>query len=249
MFPLGAQVFVYCLDYFVSRSRMRREVLVEGSQDNYADAEHNFSPSVSCSPISDVDERKKVHAICNGPTTLSVKQEVEEEEEKLHIRQDTHSSMAVQFTEMKTEEEQTSGNRDLTSCCPHSLRQDEACIHKLLSGSVSSDNIQKSNTATIDGENKSPMDPASFKASSEACRSSLEVSLDSPSAASSPGLMMSVSPVPSSSAPISPSLSLHSNTKISKSTQRRDEKMANLSNIIHRLERAANREEALDWEF
>ncbi|KAK3565252.1 hypothetical protein QTP86_001669 [Hemibagrus guttatus] len=228
------------------RSRMRREVLMEGPQDNDADAEYNFSPSVSCSPISDVDERKKAHSSCNGPTMLNVKQEVEEEEEKLHIRQDTCSSMTVQFTEMKTEENQTSGSRDLTSCCPQSLRQDEACIHKL---SVSSENTQKCNTVTLEGENKSPVDPASFKASSEACRSSLEVSLDSPSAASSPGLMMSVSPVPSSSAPISPSQSLQSNTKISKSTQRRDEKMANLSNIIHRLERAANREETLDWEF
>ncbi|XP_027023267.1 homeobox protein cut-like 2 isoform X2 [Tachysurus fulvidraco] len=231
------------------RSRMRREVLVEGSQDNEADAEYNFSPSVSCSPISDVDERKKTHSICNGPTMISIKQEMEEEEEKLHIRQDTCSAMTVQFIEMKTEEDQTSGSRDLTSCCPQSLRQEEACIHKLCSSSVSSDNIQKSNTATLEGENKSPVDPASFKASSEACRSSLEVSLESPSAASSPGLMMSVSPVPSSSAPISPSQSLQSNTKISKSTQRRDEKMANLSNIIHRLERAANREETLDWEF
>lgn len=223
---------------------------MEGSQDNDDDAEHNFSPSVSCSPISDVDERKKALAICNGPTMLNVKQEVEEEEEKVHIMQNTCSSMAVQFIEMKTEEHlATSGNRALMSCCPQILRQDDTCIHKLLSGSVSSDNMQKSNAATLEGENKSPVDPASFKASSEACRSSLEVSLDSPSAASSPGLMVSVSPVPSSSAPISPSQSLHSNIKISKSTQRRDEKMANLSNIIHRLERAANREEALEWEF
>ncbi|KAF7695203.1 homeobox protein cut-like 2 isoform X2 [Silurus meridionalis] len=231
------------------RSRMRREVLVEGPQDNDDDPENTFSPSVSCSPVSDVDERKKVHVVRNGPAIFNVKQEVEEEEEKLHIRQDTCSSMAVQIPEMKTEAEQMSGDRALTSFCPPSFRQDEDCVHKLVSGSVSSDNIQKTNTAMLEGENKSPVDPVSFKASSEACRSSLEVSLDSPSAASSPGLMMSVSPVPSSSAPISPSQSLHSNTKISKSTQRRDEKMANLSNIIHRLERAANREEALDWEF
>lgn len=228
---------------------------MEGSQDNDDDAEHNFSPSVSCSPISDVDERKKANAIRNGLTMLNVKQEEEDEEdeedeeEKLHIRQHTCSSMAVQFTEMKTEEHlATSGNRALMSCCPQSLRQDDTCI-QLLSGSVASDNTQKNNTAMLEGENKSPVDPASFKTSSEACRSSLEVSLDSPSAASSPGLMMSVSPVPSSSAPISPLQSHHSNIKISKSTQRRDEKMANLSNIIHRLERAANREEALDWEF
>ncbi|KAA0714420.1 Homeobox protein cut-like 2 Homeobox protein [Triplophysa tibetana] len=80
---------------------------------------------------------------------------------------------------------------------------------------------------------------------------------------------MSVSPVPSSSAPISPSPSnppaagtnsghhpanhgLESpllNSKLNRSTQRRNEKMANLNNIIHRLERAANREETLEWEF
>uniref|UniRef100_A0A673JDU4 DNA-binding protein SATB n=1 Tax=Sinocyclocheilus rhinocerous TaxID=307959 RepID=A0A673JDU4_9TELE len=109
---------------------------------------------------------------------------------------------------------------------------------------------------------KSPEDPVSFKASSEPSRSSLEVSLNSPSAASSPGLMMSVSPVPSSSAPISPSppnppapshhhppSSPSLNSKLNKSTQRRNEKMANLNNIIHRLERAANREETLEWEF
>uniref|UniRef100_A0A3P8VNN7 One cut domain family member n=1 Tax=Cynoglossus semilaevis TaxID=244447 RepID=A0A3P8VNN7_CYNSE len=112
----------------------------------------------------------------------------------------------------------------------------------------------------------SPFDPISFKSSSEPCRSSLEVSLNSPSAASSPGLMMSVSPVPSSSAPISPSLpnrpstsTIHSldpnqippfqSPKVNRSTQRRNEKMANLNNIIHRLERAANREETLEWEF
>uniref|UniRef100_A0A3Q2SV87 Homeobox protein cut-like n=1 Tax=Fundulus heteroclitus TaxID=8078 RepID=A0A3Q2SV87_FUNHE len=128
-------------------------------------------------------------------------------------------------------------------------------------------NYQLANKSRYEGEEpgKSPVDPVSFKASSEPCRSSLEVSLNSPSAASSPGLMMSVSPVPSSSAPISPSLpsqatstnhSMDANPpppfqspKLNRSSQRRNEKMANLNNIIHRLERAANREETLEWEF
>ena len=111
-------------------------------------------------------------------------------------------------------------------------------------------------------------DPLSFKSASESSRCSLEVSLNSPSAASSPGLMMSVSPVPSSSAPISPSPpgtlpakvpsasptadatgALHPSTKVNPNLQRRHEKMANLNSIIYRLERAANREEALEWEF
>ncbi|XP_067861951.1 homeobox protein cut-like 2 isoform X2 [Heptranchias perlo] len=106
--------------------------------------------------------------------------------------------------------------------------------------------------------------PDHFKAISEPPCGSLEVTLNSPSAASSPGLM-SVSPIPSSSAPISPSVptiskgqclipgtdvvALQSNTKLNKSIQRRNAKMANLNNIIHRLERAANREEPTDWEF
>ncbi|XP_078083578.1 homeobox protein cut-like 2 isoform X3 [Mustelus asterias] len=106
--------------------------------------------------------------------------------------------------------------------------------------------------------------PNSFRAASEPACGNLEVTLNSPSAASSPGLMP-VSPVPSSSAPISPSVpaiskgqysipgtevvAFQSDTKLNKSIQRRNAKMANLNNIIHRLERAANREEPTDWEF
>lgn len=120
--------------------------------------------------------------------------------------------------------------------------------------------------ASDSGEKPHP-DPLSFKSASESSRCSLEVSLNSPSAASSPGLMMSVSPVPSSSAPISPSPpgalaakapssspapdtgSVPQNAKLSTNNQRRHEKMANLNSIIHRLEKAANREETLEWEF
>uniref|UniRef100_A0A672FRT6 One cut domain family member n=1 Tax=Salarias fasciatus TaxID=181472 RepID=A0A672FRT6_SALFA len=139
----------------------------------------------------------------------------------------------------------------------------------LYPGAAATDGPQRAGQSRHEAEEsgKSPaVDPVSFKASSEPCRSSLEVSLNSPSAASSPGLMMSVSPVPSSSAPISPTLpnppssganhSLDANPpppfqspKLSRSSQRRTEKMANLNNIIHRLERAANREETLEWEF
>lgn len=180
-------------------------------------------------------------------------------------------SAAVQLPQLKSEHEDS-----ITGCHePHlagqSLRQEEGMSSQaqgLYPGAVSIDGPQRTNQSRHEGEDsgKSPVDPVSFKASSEPCRSSLEVSLNSPSAASSPGLMMSVSPVPSSSAPISPSLpnppststnhSLDPNQlppfqspKLNRSTQRRNEKMANLNNIIHRLERAANREETLEWEF
>ncbi|KAG1973306.1 homeobox protein cut-like 2 [Pimephales promelas] len=210
------------------RSRMRREVLMEGLQDNDTDAEHNnYSPLASHSPASDRDDRNQLSG-AHG-RRFSFKQE--DEDEELRVRQAKCFSVGIQFSPLKSDP----GRGD-----------EEVGL---------SQGPQRNSSA------ESPEDPVSFKASSEPSRSSLEVSLNSPSAASSPGLMMSVSPVPSSSAPISPSLpslpaptnySLESpslNPKLNKSTQRRNEKMANLNNIIHRLERAANREETLEWEF
>nr|XP_009302008.1 homeobox protein cut-like 2 [Danio rerio] len=218
------------------RSRMRREVLMEGLQDNDTDAEHNnYSPLASHSPVSDREDRKQPPSVRNRsvstiPHRFAVKQETTEpEDEELRPRQDKCFSIGA----FKSEEPGRSLN-------------------------LLPDGPQRNSSASHEGEEleKSPEDPVSFKASSEPSRSSLEVSLNSPSAASSPGLMMSVSPVPSSSAPISPSppnppaLEPPSiNAKLNKNTQRRNEKMANLNNIIHRLERAANREETLEWEF
>ncbi|XP_043571201.1 homeobox protein cut-like 2 [Chiloscyllium plagiosum] len=139
-------------------------------------------------------------------------------------------------------------------------------IHVNSSDLMSPDNSPKPNasvSAPKDTETNG-LNPNSFKAFSEPPCGNLEVTLNPPSAASSPGLMP-VSPVPISSAPISPSVptiskgqclvpgtdvvTLQSSTKLNKSIQRRHAKMANLNNIIHRLERAANREEPTDWEF
>ncbi len=226
---------------------MRREVLMEGLQDNDTDAEHNnYSPLTSHSPPSDRDDKKQPSAVRSrplsaGPRRFTLKQEASEpdEDEDLRLRQAKCFSVGVQFTQLKSDPE----------TAPHSSLGVK-------------DEEPPRNSHEGEELEKSPEDPVSFKASSEPSRSSLEVSLNSPSAASSPGLMMSVSPVPSSSAPISPSLpntpapshhhpptSPSLNSKLNKSTQRRNEKMANLNNIIHRLERAANREETLEWEF
>lgn len=256
---------------------------MEGLPDNDTDAEHHsYSPSATRSPNSDGEERGlqqssgHVHSSLPLNTNTAqphVKQEaVEREEEAGEAREGSMKqsrvqcfSTASQFPQLKTEHEES------ISGCHESLRLDEGVnspAKGLYHVAVSIDAPQRSNQSRHEGEDtrKSPVDPVSFKASSEPCRSSLEVSLNSPSAASSPGLMMSVSPVPSSSAPISPSLpnppststnhSLDPNPvppfqspKLNRSTQRRNEKMANLNNIIHRLERAANREETLEWEF
>lgn len=271
------------------RSRMRREVLMEGLPDNDTDAEHHsYSPSATRSPHSDGEERRlqqpsgHIHSSLplSANTALPhVKQEaIDREDEGEEGREGSVKqsraqcfSTAVQFPLLKSEHEDSIAGCPEPHSAGQSLRQEEGMSSQaqgLYHVAVSVDGPQRNNQSRHEGEDsgKSSIDPVSFKASSEPCRSSLEVSLNSPSAASSPGLMMSVSPVPSSSAPISPSLpnppststnhSLDPNPlppfqspKLNRSTQRRNEKMANLNNIIHRLERAANREETLEWEF
>ncbi|XP_029959959.1 homeobox protein cut-like 2 [Salarias fasciatus] len=261
------------------RSRMRREVLMEGLPDNDTDAEHHgYSPSATRSPHSDGEERRPqqpsghIHSglpLGAGTALPHVKQEAPDREDGGEDGRDAPVKpsrvqgfpAAVQFPPLKSEHEDSP-----------QPRQEEAGggqAQGLYPGAAATDGPQRAGQSRHEAEEsgKSPaVDPVSFKASSEPCRSSLEVSLNSPSAASSPGLMMSVSPVPSSSAPISPTLpnppssganhSLDANPpppfqspKLSRSSQRRTEKMANLNNIIHRLERAANREETLEWEF
>ncbi|KAM3611361.1 uncharacterized protein V6R79_017154 [Siganus canaliculatus] len=263
----------------INWSRMRREVLMEGLPDNDTDAEHHsYSPLVTRSPHSDGEERRlqqpsgHIHPSLslNSNTPLPhVKQEAIDREDEGGEGKEVSTkqfraqcfSTAGPFSLVKSELEDSI----------QGVKQEEGMSSQAQGHyhvAVSIDGPQRNNQSRHEGEDsgKSPVDPVSFKASSEPCRSSLEVSLNSPSAASSPGLMMSVSPVPSSSAPISPSLpnppststnhSLDANPlppfqspKLNRSTQRRNEKMANLNNIIHRLERAANREETLEWEF
>lgn len=218
---------------------MRREVLLEGLPDHDTDAEqqHGYSPLARQSPPSDGEGRR----LQGGRGHVKQEEEPVEEGEQEGVGVAKCISTAVQFPPLKSEQEDSPGQGD-------SLRL----------GPASPDGLQRGSQSRPEGEEpaRSPADPASFKASPEACRSSLEVSLNSPSAASSPGLMVSVSPVPSSSAPISPSPPnpappppSFQSPKVNRSSQRRNEKMANLNNIIHRLERAANREETLEWEF
>ncbi|XP_077571706.1 homeobox protein cut-like 2 isoform X2 [Stigmatopora nigra] len=259
------------------RSRMRREVLTEGLPDNDTDVEHlGYSPPLTRSPHSDVEERRLQPPSGHNRSSLPpgnvafpfVKQEEAdgenggEMEDSARLTRAQCFSTAVQFPPCKNERQDPA-----TNCGePLSIGQGEGVSSQLAvyNNNTSMDAPQRVNKSRHEGEDsrKSPVDPLSFKASSEACRSSLEISLNSPSAASSPGLMMSVSPVPSCSAPISPSPPNPSNhnldpnapppfqsPKLNRSSQRRNEKMANLNNIIHRLERAANREETLEWEF
>ncbi|XP_042564049.1 homeobox protein cut-like 2 [Clupea harengus] len=266
---------------FLSLSRMRREVLMAGPQDNDTDAEPTlYSPLASHSPVSDGDDKKPLpHArpLSASIRHLSVKQEAGDPELEAPGEGDAtgrqsrmkHFPLCLPFPPLKSEREEPAPHR------LHSGGENKAGSslgQRLFSGYLSTEGLQRTSMTQHEEEDpeKSPVDPVSFKATSEPCRSSLEVSLNSPSAASSPGLMLSVSPVPSSSAPISPSLpnpaSNHGpdlqsapsygldtpaphNPKPKKSTQKRNEKMANLNNIIHRLERAANREETLEWEF
>ncbi|KAJ6656698.1 hypothetical protein lerEdw1_003585 [Lerista edwardsae] len=262
------------------RSRMRREMLVEGAQDD-TDLEQSVTPAGNShkgpepqSPDSEGEDRKPTFrdAACQGAreSFVQIKEEQVEAAEKddCSDRRDSCSldeeAEPVPRSALKEEqiEAACAGGPSEAAClvwggAPHSKTH--------VSGAPDYSSLH--HPMESDSGEKAHPDPISFKSASESSRCSLEVSLNSPSAASSPGLMMSVSPVSSSSAPISPSPpgalaakvpssspatdtgSVPQSAKLSTNNQRRHEKMANLNSIIHRLEKAANREETLEWEF
>ncbi|KAM4808989.1 homeobox protein cut-like 2 [Rhinophrynus dorsalis] len=277
------------------RSRMRREILVEGQQDNDIDHEPSSCDSFTSaaashrdmtlhSPSSEGGDRKPMindlkhlmqNNCCNreGRFTRKIKKEniEDDEEDDSSNRCDSCSSEAASGMCCDSQPARVlRQEQDIHPHCEDSQRPylsnssslyNKACP----SGEYDCSSLlpQKETSCT----ERSEAEPISFKSTVESSRCSLDVSLNSPSAASSPGLMMSVSPIPTCSAPISPSPScvvsvkahkdspasdsvpLNQSTKHSPNNQRRNEKMANLNNIIHRLERAANKEETLEWEF
>ncbi|XP_062446134.1 homeobox protein cut-like 2 [Rhea pennata] len=210
------------------RSRMRREMLVEGAQDNDTDPEGSGGPAGARppSPDSETEERKGAPGDGRPPRAsgppLKVKEERAEAGERGGCR-DRRDSRGPAGAPRR-------GGR----AGPEAGAEAEA------------------EAGPREPEGGPPPDPAGFKSASESSRCSLEVSLNSPSAASSPGLAASVSPLPCSAGPLSPAPAPGApapGPRLSTSVQRRHEKMANLDSIIHRLERAANRDEALEWEF
>ncbi|XP_074868553.1 homeobox protein cut-like 2 [Carettochelys insculpta] len=276
------------------RSRMRREMLVEGAQDNDTDPEPSGCGGVlpgssshqvpnPLSSDSDGEDRKPIFRDVNhrapSETPMRVKQEQAEAEVKgdgcnhrdsCSLEGETaHVAASIQHSRLLKEEQVDATCAEAAQDAPQStasLTRNGAAFSGAPAAGPPDCTAPHPPQEPEGGERLHP-DPISFKSASESSRCSLEVSLNSPSAASSPGLMMSVSPVPSSSAPISPSLpnavsakaqgsspatdtgSLPHSVKLNTNIQRRHEKMANLNNIIHRLEKAANREESLEWEF
>ncbi|XP_032024573.1 homeobox protein cut-like 2 isoform X3 [Hylobates moloch] len=266
------------------RSRMRREMLVEGTQDE-PDLDPSGGPGIlppghshpdptPQSPDSETEDQKptaKELELQEGPeensTPLTTQDKAQVRIKQEQTEEDAEEEAGSQPQDLgepdkgqgppKEEHPDPPGNDGLPKVAPGPL---------LPGGSTPDCPSLHPHQESEAGERLHP-DPLSFKSASESSRCSLEVSLNSPSAASSPGLMMSVSPVPSSSAPISPSPpgapakvpsasptadmagALHPSAKVNPNLQRRHEKMANLNSIIYRLERAANREEALEWEF
>uniref|UniRef100_A0A8C5RC03 Homeobox protein cut-like n=1 Tax=Laticauda laticaudata TaxID=8630 RepID=A0A8C5RC03_LATLA len=262
------------------RSRMRREMLMEGSQDD-TDAEQSVTPADPLlkgaqpqSPDSEGEEQKPTfrNVECQGECKALV--EIKEEQLEAGDKDDRVSSRDCCSPEGELEPVSASSPREdpeEPGCVgphePPSLTWASTLRSKThLPGAHNYSSFH--NPMETEGRERSSSDPVSFKSASESSRCSLEVSLTSPSAASSPGLLMSVSPVPSSSAPISPlpvsvaatkgqsaspaadaGTTAPPSAKLTTNTQRRNEKVANLNSIIHRLERAANREETLEWEF
>ncbi|XP_054450065.1 homeobox protein cut-like 2 [Pteronotus mesoamericanus] len=267
------------------RSRMRREMLVEGTQDEpdldpsggpgILPPGHSHSDPTPQSPDSEAEDQKP------PVTELELQEGPEESVTPPTAPDQAQVRIKQEQTEDSAEEEagsrpQDSGEPDKGHSSPKEAHPDPpgndglptAAPGPLPPGGTTPDCPSLQSPQESRGGERLCPDPLSFKSASESSRCSLEVSLNSPSAASSPGLMMSVSPVPSSSAPISPSPpgappakvpsasptadtagALHPSAKVNPNLQRRHEKMANLNSIIYRLERAANREEALEWEF
>ncbi|KAK1328644.1 hypothetical protein QTO34_012218 [Cnephaeus nilssonii] len=257
------------------RSRMRREMLVEGTQDEpdldpsggtgILPPGHSHSDPTPQSPDSEAEDQK--------PTVkeLELQEGPEESITPLTAQDRAPVKIKQEQTEDNAEEEagsqlQDSGEQDKGHGSPKEMHPDplgndglpKAAPGPLLpSGPAPDCPLLQPPQESRAGE-QLHLDPLSFKSASESSRCSLEVSLNSPSAASSPGLMISHLPIPTRRPPAKvPSASptadtagaLHPSAKVNPNLQRRHEKMANLNSIIYRLERAANREEALEWEF
>ncbi|XP_072736175.1 homeobox protein cut-like 2 isoform X1 [Ciconia boyciana] len=220
------------------RSRMRREMLVEGAQDNDTDPEQSGGAAIPGrraphSPNSDAEDRKPVFGGGEHPCAAAPVKVKEEQGEagSWGRRRDSRSPARAAEGTGPPQEEQ--------GAAPHAAAPSAGSLPR------------RGGRAGAAGgpPPPPPPHPDSSQSSAGSSRCSLEVSPTSPSAASSPGLAGSASPGPSSAGPVSPALPPAPGPRLSTSVQRRHEKMANLNNIIHRLERAANREEALEWEF
>ncbi|XP_064322132.1 homeobox protein cut-like 2 isoform X4 [Phalacrocorax carbo] len=222
------------------RSRMRREMLVEGTQDNDTDPDPDQSGGAAIpgrraphSPDSDAEERKPVFGGGEHPCA-AVPMKVKEEQGEAGSwgrRRDSRSPAGAA--------EGTGPPQEERGAAPHAAAPSASSLPR-----------RGGRASATGGPAPPPLPhPDSSQSSAGSSRCSLEVSPTSPSAASSPGLAGSASPGPSSAGPVSPALPPAPGPRLSTSVQRRHEKMANLNNIIHRLERAANREEALEWEF
>ncbi|KAM6051992.1 homeobox protein cut-like 2 isoform 1-T1 [Chlamydotis macqueenii] len=217
------------------RSRMRREMLVEGTQDNDTDPEQSSGVAVpgrraSHSPDLDAEDHKPVFGKGEHPCAAAPVKVKEEHGEAggWGRRRDSRSPAGAA--------EGTGPPQEERGAAPHAA-------------APSTGSLPRRGGRAGGPPPPPPPHPDSSQSSAGSSRCSLEVSPTSPSAASSPGLAGSASPGPSSAGPVSPALPPAPGPQLSTSVQRRHEKMANLNNIIHRLERAANREEALEWEF
>nr|XP_030141451.3 homeobox protein cut-like 2 isoform X6 [Taeniopygia guttata] len=224
------------------RSRMRREMLVEGTQDNDTDPEQSGGTAIpgrraAHSPDSDTEDHKPVF-VGGEPPCAAAPVKVKEEQGDAggwSRRRDSRSPAGAAEGTGPPQEE-----RGAAPQAPHAATPSAGSLPRRggRAGATAAGPLPPP-----------PPHPDSSQSSAGSSRCSLVVSPTSPSAASSPGLTGSASPGPSSAGPVSPALPPAPGPRLSSSVQRRHEKMANLNNIIHRLERAANREEALEWEF
>ncbi|XP_049645273.1 homeobox protein cut-like 2 isoform X2 [Suncus etruscus] len=223
------------------RSRMRREMLVEGTPDE-PDPSHHHPDSAPKSPDSEPEDLKPTGKDLELPEAL--------EEHHAPLGQG-----ALTIKEEEPDSQPQSSPGEAPPNLPGNNRLPTAASGLPLGETTPDHPLLPCNP-----------DPPGCQSTAESSHGS-PLPRNSPSEATSPAHGTSVSPAPSSGPgspcpPGAPSTTvpnaspvadtagaLHPSAKVNPSLQRRHEKMANLNSIIYRLERAANREEALEWEF
>ncbi|XP_055963207.1 homeobox protein cut-like 2 isoform X2 [Sorex fumeus] len=233
------------------RSRMRREMLVEGSPDE-PDLDPSGGPGVLPPGHSHPD-----------PTPKSPDSEPEEQKpsgKELELPEGPAGrtappgqGAAVRVKLEEADEDPTDqGCRD-----PGEALHSQSSPWETPCDPPGNDGPPTAAAGHPEGEGPPHPDPPGCPPGPEASRQS-PAPRDSPSASPTPSSSGPLSPCPPGAPPTTvPSTSpaadsagaLHPSAKVNPSLQRRHEKMANLNSIIYRLERAANRDEGLEWEF
>ncbi|XP_055002564.1 homeobox protein cut-like 2 isoform X2 [Sorex araneus] len=236
------------------RSRMRREMLVEGSPDE-PELDPSGGPGVLPPGHPHPDPTPK------SPDSEPEEQKPSGKELELPEGPAGHAAPPGQGGAVRVKQEEADEDPAEQGCRdPGEPPQSQSSPWEAPLDPPGNDGLPTAPAGPPEREGEGPPhpDPPGCPPAPEAPRQS-PAPRDSPSASPAPSSSGPLSPCPPGAPPTTvPSASpaaadsagaLHPSAKVNPSLQRRHEKMANLNSIIYRLERAANRDEGLEWEF